>query len=1110
MNRRKASFLAVLALLAGAVSIFAQAGATGQIVGTIVDQAGAGVATASVTLTNVATSEVRQTVTNELGDYVFPLVTPGRYKLEVSAAGFKSVVIENVDVRITQTTRVDVTLLATAPTEVVTVTAEPPLVQETTSQMGRVIDERSIRQLPLPTRNFQQLLALSPGTIASLANNTEMGRGDIAISVNGQRTTSNNVVINGVEVNSPGTNSTPNLATPAPDAIQEFIVQTSLYDASHGRNAGGNVAAITKSGSNEFHGNVYEFLRNRVLNANDFFLNASGQKRPILTRNQFGVTLGGPIVRGKAFFFGSYQGTRERNGASLTNSLTFLNLNFSVPGQAAPVPLTDDRSREGLAARFGVPAAEIHPVALALLQARLPGGQFAIPSSANPAGPTALSGISRFREDQFNANGDVQLTPTNKLTGKVFFSQAPAFQALFSFVGSNAFQVPGYGGDFSLRHRVVSLTDTHVFGPSAVNEIRLGYSRIRAASSPQEPLRATDFGIRNPLGALFPGLPTLGVTGAFTIGSTPLADQASTVQTGILGDTFSLIRGRHALRLGGDVRRYWVDFFFNFFSRGQLIFNTFQDFLRGIVGTSLLGSGVPDRGIRATDVAAFVQDDIRVNARLTFNLGLRYEFFGGLSEQRGRLVNFDPRQFRAGTPAAPALPPNGFVQLSTARPPLPGVPTVGETLNPNDSNVAPRLGFAWKPLERTNRLVVRGGYGIYFDRFSTRFANSQIFNYPYGIIAAAVSLPAQGLVVPFNDPFPDVPPPTAFPVTPTNPAPIFITTFVPGRGRLPLAPVGISGIFVSPEVRSPYVQQYTLGVQLQATNHDLLEVAYVGSKGTKLITVFNLNQPPATGGAAPFPGFSTNKGIANGMQQVQTAGVSNYNSLQISLTRRWARGLQMLASYTFGKSIDEYSGELANELTTLPGDQQNFRSHRGLSSFDRRHRFVASFVYDLPRLYRGSAAVARHLLNDWQIAGIVTLQSGLPFTVFHAVGSAVFNRADFAPGFSGSAEIEGSVHSKLTRFFNTSAFVAPRVGFGNSGRNILRGPDQRNVDFSLIKFISLAEQVRLELRSEFFNLFNTVNFANPNANIAVPATFGRITATSTGPRVVQFALKLNF
>ncbi|HKP87393.1 MAG TPA: TonB-dependent receptor, partial [Blastocatellia bacterium] len=1062
LGKKLLSIIISICLLTACATTALAQGSAGQISGTIADPTGARLANAQVTVTSLETALERQAVTNESGDFTVQLLPPGQYRIKVNALGFKSVALDKVVVNITQTTTLDLTLEPATQAETVTITAQPPLVQSTSSQMGRVVEERSIRQLPLPTRNFQQLLALSPGAVANLANTTELGRGDINISVNGQRTTSNNVVVNGVEINSPGTNSTPNLASPAPDSIQEFIVQTSLYDASGGRNAGGNVAAVTKSGTNEFHGNVYEFFRNRSLNANDFFLNASGQDRPVLSRNQFGATLGGPIKKDKVFFFGSYQGTRERNGASLTNSLSFLNLNFPVAGQAAPVPLTDDRSRAGLAARFGVPAASISDVSLAILNAQLPAGGLAIPSSTNAAGPTAISGISRFREDQFNANADAQLSSQNKLSGKFFFSHAPIFQALFNFLGSNAFQVPGYGGDIEVNHRILALADTHVFSSGVVNEARFGFSRIRTSSFPEEPFTAAEFGIRNPLGNLFPGLPTIGVTGAFTIGSTTLADEAAAVNTFLFADTISMVRGRHAIRAGVEGRRNQANFFFNFFSRGQLIFNTFQDFLLGRVGTSLLGSGVPDRGIRATDFNTFVQDDFRVSNRLTLNLGLRYEYFGGISDVRGRLVNFDPTQFRVGTAQAPAPPPNGIVQVSNATNPLPGVPEVGDTVNPSTHNFAPRFGFAWKAVG--DDVVIRGGYGIYYDRFSTRFANSQLFNYPYGIIAAGVSIPAAGFVVPISDPFPDVPPPTAFPVAATNPAPIFITTFIPGVGRVPLAPVPITGIFVSPDLSAPYVQQYSLGVQWQLASKTMLEAAYVGSKGTKLLTVFNLNQL-APGQTVPrFPGYSTNKGILNGAQQVQTAGVSNYNSLQMSLTQRYAYGLQLLASYTFSKSIDEYSGEPTsppNELTTLPGDQQDFRTQRGLSSFDRKHRFVTSFVYDLHSFYGGNSAVMRRLVNDWQMAGIVTLQSGLPFTVFQAIGSGIFNRADFAPGFSGSAELDGSVKDRLNKFFDTAAFVAP-AGFGNSGRNILRGPGQSNVDFSVIKFIPVTEAVRAE------------------------------------------------
>lgn len=1098
-----ACILLGLLLVAFPADLLAQSATTGQVAGTIKDPSGAVVPAAKITLAS-ETGVKRAGESDSTGYYAFPLLPPGVYKLEVTLSGFKPVTVDKVRVKITETTTADVTLEVGTAQETITVTAEAPLLQATSPTAGRVVEETIIRQLPLPTRNFQQLLALQPGTIASIANNTELGRGDTSIFVNGQRATSNNVVLNGTEINSPGTNSTPNIAVPATDAIQEFKVQTSLYDATQGRNAGGNVAAVTKSGSNDLHGNVYWFHRNTVLNANDFFLNRSGQRRPVLLKNQFGFTLGGPIVKDKTFFFGSYQGTRERNGASLSNSLTFVNL---------PAGLTDaNRTAAGLAAAFGLTAADINAVTLAILQARLPNGQFAIPSPqatglpASALVPTALSALSRFREDQFNINIDHQIRTDNKLSAKFFFSNTPSFQGSFTFQGVNVNQLPGYGGDFEIRNRVFSLHDTHIFSPSLINEARFGYSRIFATSAPEEPFTATQFGIRNPLGNLFPGMPTIGVTGLFTIGSTTLADEFSMTETYTYSDTVSWTHGRHTLRIGGEARRSRVNFAFNFFSRGQLTFNTFTDFLRGRTAVSLLGSGVPDRGIRATDLVGFFQDDWRATDRLTLNVGFRYEHLGGLSEVRGRLVNFLPDQFRV------SAPPNGFVQPTNAQPELPGVPKLRRTLNPNDSTFAPRFGFAWKPT-KSDRFVLRGGMGVYFDRFSTRMANVQIFNYPYGTVAAGVALVPALAGLPFADPFPTViPQPTAFPVPANIPTTsIFNRIVLPNGISIPSA-VAVNGIYVDQDLRTPYSYQYSLSTQWEFARNWLAELGYVGSKGTKLINVHTMNQSPVAQpfSCAPLVCFSTNKNLF-GMVQVQSSAVSHYDSLQLSVTKRLSHGLQFLASYTFARSIDDYSGAPTTELAPPPGNQQNRGSQRARSDFDRTHRFVYSFVYDLPKFYGGDSKLGKSLLNDWELAGIITLQSGLPFSAVQAIGASIFNRADLV---STDITRDGSVNDKLDRYFNTAAFRAPVATsanpFGNSGRNILTGPDQRNVDFSIIKFFPITERQKLEFRTEFFNIFNTVNFANPNNNIAVPATFGRVTAASAGPRVIQFALKYSF
>jgi hypothetical protein len=763
------------------VSLFPH-GDTGQLTGRVVDLNEAVVPGAVVKLTSQSTSQVREITTKDSGEFAFTLLQPGVYHLEVTASGFKYVHIEEVHINITQTTSVVISL---APAEVIaSVDIQPvaPLVQQESSQMGRVIEGQTIRQLPLPTRNFQQLLTLSPGTSASVSNNTELGRGDSIISVNGQRTTANNVRINGIDANAIGTNATANIAVPNTESLQEFIVQTSLYDATQGRNAGGNVEAVTRSGGNEWLGNAYYFIRNKALNANEFFLKSAGQPKPVLTRHQFGGTLGGPIVRERAFFFGSYQRTKETNGASLNNSLSF---------PVMPAQLRDNnRTAAALQSTFGVAP---NPIAVTILNLKLPNGQFAIPSAATSSGLTPISAISIFREHQFNTNFDFVFSNNHTLSAKTFAARNPQFQSNFNFVGlgNGPTQLPGTGANLFLVQTLSSITDTYVITQNTVNQARFGYSRLRSTSTPDEPFTAAELGISTPLRDKFPGMPTFIVTGLFTFGSSPFADQSSRINAFSGGDTLSIVRGSHHLRLGGEYRRSQINFFFNAFSRGQISFASFNDFLVGN-GVSVIGSGVFDRAVRTNDLSGFFQDDWKFNHRLTLNLGARYDFFGFPSDIRGRFVNFLPEQFRAGTIAAPAGPPNGFVQAEGGS--LSGVPEVTSSLVPSDkNNISPRVGFALR-LNEAGSVVLRGGYGIYYDRFSARFANTQLLNYPY--LALAVGLP--GLLRTFADPFIPVPQPGAFPLNPTIPSPL--------SPSAPIVGVPISGLFVDPELSTPYVQ----------------------------------------------------------------------------------------------------------------------------------------------------------------------------------------------------------------------------------------------------------------------------------------------------------------
>jgi len=1119
-SKRLVSLFAI-SLIVGLVSVGKAQVTTGTVSGTVTDPNGAVVTGASVQATSLETNSTRTTNSDSDGHFAFTLLPPGRYRVDVAAPGFQNYRVEVV-VNITQTTTVDARLNLTGTTATVLVAAEAPVLQAETSQNGHVIEGATLRQIPLSTRNFQQLLVLQAGAQASVPNSTDLGRGDTAFSVNGQRTTSNSVRINGIDANSIGTNSTPNLAVPTTESLQEFIVQTSLYDASNGRNAGGNVEAVTRSGGNDFHGNIFYFLRNKALNANEPFIKARGLERPILTRNQFGGTLGGRIIRDKAFFFFSYQGTRERNGLSLSNSLTF---------PSVPAGLRDDnRTAAALAATFGIPVTQ---QAVNILNARLPGGDFAIPSSgvANASGAAARvatqvvqSGVSRFRENQFNGNVDLIFTDTHSLSSKLFHARNPAFQAIYNFAGTGnrlegqpVNQLIGFGGDIPINQTLYSLTDNYAFSSNISNQARFGINSIEATSTPEEPFTAAELGITTPFASLYPGAPTIQVAGAdssFFFGSSPLGDQHSKIDVWTVQDTLSIVSGKHRVRVGGEFRHSVLDFFFNAFTRGQLIFTSFNNFLAGN-GVSILGSGVFDRHYTVKDFGAFIQDDYKLNDRLTLNLGLRYEYFGPPVDSQGRLVNFLPDQFHTGAP------PNGIVQAEGGQ--LTGVPTVDKTLIPPDkNNFAPRFGFAYRA-DEGGRVIVRGGYGIYYDRFSTRFINTQLFNFPY--LALGVGLP--GLLRTFADPFVPLPLPSAFPTAATIPSPL-----------APLAPfvgVPVSGIFVDPNLRTPYVQQYNAGVQWEFMRNTVLEVGYVGNKGTKLLQIINLNQPiyvQATNSFVPRLAagsiLSANKNVTGGVHQVQTSSNSKYNSLQVTLTRRFEQGLQLTGAYTFGRSYDYYNGTTVNELASLAGDQFDWRSNYGRSDFNREHRLVISGVYDLPKSKSESGA-ARALLNNWQIAGIAVFQSGLPFSIIDNPGNAVFSRANFNPSFSGQIKCSGPVSSCLSNYFNQGAFVTsrptplgnagvgivtnptfdPNAPFGNTPRNFLTGPGQKNVDISVIKFIPLNERFRGEARAEFFNALNWVNYGNPVNNIAI-ASFGRVISASTGPRVIQFAFKLNF
>lgn len=1140
-------------------SAFAQSHTTGRIAGSVKDQRGDLIAGAEVTVSSKTTAEERKVTTDNEANYSVPLLPPGTYSVRITANGFHPTVFDPVQVAITETITVDAELRVGEIGDIGTVEIAQ-LAQRDGPQLGRVVDTRAVSELPLATRNFLQILALSPGTSVSLPNNTALGRNSQNVSVNGARVTQNDFEINGIDANNITTNAAPGVAVPAPETIQEFKVQTSLYPATFGRGGGGNVQAITKSGGNDFHGAGYEYFRDDLFNANNPFLKAAGVSRPILQRNVFGGLLGGPIKANKMFFFLSYQGTREVNGAS-PNSLT--------SGVLIAAGLTDDRSQQTLLTTFrprpspgAPPATLINPVALALLNARLPNGQFLIPTP-QADGHYSGSALSSYREDQLNANVDYGVGDKDWLALRFFFSRAPHFFALPSG-GAN---VPGFGANQKQNNRLLSFQDIHTISSRTINEARAGYSFIRGDTLGQTPLRDSDLGIKRANANTYPGLglirigPTATNAAAFGNAGTNV-DMQNTASSTTLVDILSMTRGGHSIRTGAQAIYYRNNLTANNNRRGTIGFQSFNNFLLGVANNSVYGDGINSRILHAADYGFFFQDDWKFSRKLILNLGLRYDLDLPPFETRGAMSTFDPALYKprmevdaGGNPVGP--PTGGFVQAGNVIPQwdLPEAPNVGKRLlkSVDPNNFGPRVGFAYAPFD-SGRLVVRAGYGVFYSRPSNAYIGISINAPPLYTIRRS---PA-GATVPLADPFFPLPSQDLFPA------------FVKG--------VPLAGQIFDRNMRTAYFHQYNASVQLELSKRLLFEGAYVGTRGLNLIRDIAINQarlasplhpivnavtgqvittntPAATNVAlrAPYQGVE-----AGSFLQIQSTAQSTYNSLQMSLTRRLSRGLQLLASYTYSKSIDNASGGSdsmgeVRDTINIAGDQLNNRANRGVSDFDRTHRFVLSYLWDLPRpAFSARWDDGKWLFSNWQVAGIITAMSGLPIDItdggagsFYGLsaGNNAFVRPSWAPGATVSTATS-NVPSGY--FFNPLAFVRPIVltgqvipssngtatagatgtDFGNVGRNVLRGPGQTNVDFSVIKRFPLAETKNIELRAEFFNLFNQVNLANPISNLnAVPTTsidpntgriignpgdFGRIVSTSNNPRLIQFAIKFNF
>lgn len=1173
---------------------FGQGGATGAISGTVQDTSGAVIAGAKVRIISDATHEiVRDTLTDSTGLFTATLLPVGTYTVEVSAPGFASTKFDNVAVNITETTRMTAALKVTSVSETVEVSAEVETINTATPTTGESLVNTTITTLPLATRNFQTLLTLSAGASSDLNAASQLGRGQVVIHVNGGREDNNNYLIEGITASDYAFGELTYTPLPNPDAIEEFKVSTSLYDATQGRNGGGNINAILKGGTSTYHGDAWEYFRNTQLDANDWFIKNAGEPRPVIKQNIFGGDFGGqvdPNDKKWGFFYVNYQGTRQRSGASAG---TFIHLN-SLP----VLPPLDQRTPANLETIFNVP--NIDPVALNLLQATgtqfgsPPGGPL-IPSVAGTpgfangklnVGSLTLSTPGKFTDDQFTGNWDGEFNGgKDHISERFFWSDSSTFEPFgadsFS-VQTGGFPTPNnlnFPLSIPLHSRFGSIDETHIFGPNVVNDFRFGVNIIGDKLVNHAVVTTSQLGISRPTSE--PDVYRFQF-GTFAIGSFPNSPQNVVGDTLVWSDTVSVTHGPHTLRFGGEVDHTTLRRDLAIASNGLIFFagpqapTDFQGFLEGQPFFGEAGGGVPTHNYYVPASAAFAQDDFRATHTLTLNLGLRLEFVGAPYDDQCHIGNTIPQL--ANTSGQPFVYPSCVNAFK-----LPGL--VGTqnrtTLANNYTNVwEPRIGFAYD-LFGHHTTSIRAGYGIYSVREDIGAADNLALSAPIFPIGVNF-LPGPNSLATLFEPHPPgfagIPPLGV--LSPAFvPQPSFFTGFPPSCTLAMGAPSQPSTLpqqcaavfsgnipgFIQLQVPQSWMigttQQWNLTVQRELGHNWFAEIGYVGTKGTHLRATYDPNEAQKATPANPITihGFNcdgtkapaascpiTDSTAENVAARVAFLGIapanfeafapisdSHYNALQLTVAHRFAKGLYFQSAYTFSKSIDDVSTASVAFNTRL-NDQRNARDSRGLSDFDRRHRFVTSFLYELP-FFAHSTGFKHAALGGWETSGILILQSGLPFTPFDSAGGSAFafsspNLATpvFAPGFScANSATHGGTEARLNAWINPNAFqpdpIIPlsdgRTGdatdVGNVPRNCFTGPPQANMDFTIGKNFKLTERQNLRFRADFFNLTNHPSFAAPvspdvEATVAgANPAFGLTSLVGT-PRLIQFSLKYAF
>lgn len=1097
-----------IALLWSAVS-FAQID-TGSIVGTVRDSSGAAVVSATVTVTNKATNLVQTTQSNASGEYQFIGLQPGLYSIKGSAAGFTTQVVDSLELHVQSRPSIDLTMRVGQIDQVVEVSGGAVMLQTESADVGGVVAQHQIQSLPLNGRRYADLALLEAGVQKNLVNQNNMAPD--RFSSNGNLETQNYFSLDGVDNNSGSTNlqeGSVQVVQPPPDALQEFRVQTRTYSAEFGTSAGAVINASIKSGTNGFHGSVWEFLRNNEIQANSFFNNVNGVPKGHYTQNQYGGAIGGPVIKDRTFFFFDAQAFTSRK-ATTVNSVVPTPLMKQGNFTELKANLTDSvvPGQTGCVSGKVIAASCLDPTGVKLLSL-YPDPN--IPSAMTGQGQAgSWTGGANYQYQysvptdttSFDTRIDHTINSSNRIFGRYSNYVVDRQDAPWTsnpLVGNGNFAT-----QYRIRGRSVALSWTDTLSSSMLNEMRAGFNRDYAHSDPigveLGKSQASDYGLTGiPVTPNSSGLPPINISGLTRMGTSPWRPQFQVAQVWQFLDNFSWLKGSQSFKFGYEHRHTSNNFLDLQSPQGQMTASGIYtgntglgaaDFLLGNMSTAQLTTPSVVHNYQYAN-NLFAQDSWRVRPKLTLTLGLRYELFSPILNHQDAMANFTPA--------------NGGGLISAAS----GDWFARSTIHPDKNNFAPRFGFSYQPI---SRVVLRGGYGAFYQHTVRIGSESVLALNPPFIIDGNVSQ-SNGSTTPvfFLK--------NGFPAS-------FFTGATADLTRTQIRAQDSNQ-------RSAYVSQVSFGPQIQLTDDTNLDISYVGNFGRKMNRLRNANQGIVTGltnGAPvtlfPYANLNTNVNTLSGnhafLEYATNDGNTNYNGLLVSLRRRFSKGLSYGLSYTWSHNFADFVDNLTGGST--PANAYNYSLERSNSPFDVRHKFVANAVWNIPigkgGVILNNDGLASRLLGGWQVNTIVTLQTGLPFTVTavdnSATGSFHQNRANLIGDPYAGRTTDHALYAGTRApgfFLNPAAFATPALGaFGNAAPRGFVGPGMQDVDLSIFKVFAIKEDWRLEFRAEAFNAFNHPVFGNPNASITAAGlgSFGKVTSTVTDPREYQFALKLYF